>query len=171
MDLGCTPYFIGPIPWLPVQEAGMVFLGQIKEGLSTTDSAVAATAQGIDPQTGEPKAASEPTPALRPSGSPGATGRLIHPAPGYGVTSSFGYRTHPIHGDRRLHSGTDFGTPTGTLIRSADGGQVTFAGISGSLTSGYGRLVIVNHGNGLETYYAHLQGFFVQADDIIAQSL
>jgi len=166
-DLGCTPYFIGPIPWLPVQEEGMVFLGQIKEGLSTTDSAVAATAQGIDPQTGEPKAASEPSP--RPSGSPGATGRLIHPAPGYGVTSSFGYRTHPIHGDRRLHSGTDFGTPTGTLIRSADGGQVTFAGISGSLTSGYGRLVIVNHGHGLETYYAHLQGFFVQAGDIIAQ--
>ena len=169
VDLGCTPYFIGPIPWLPVQEEGMVFLGQIKEGLSTTDSAVAATAQGIDPQTGQPKAASEPTPAPRPSGSPGATGRLIHPAPGYGVTSSFGYRTHPIHGDRRLHSGTDFGTPTGTLIRAADGGQVTFAGISGSLTSGYGRLVIVNHGNGLETYYAHLQGFFVQAGDIIAQ--
>lgn len=168
-DLGCTPYFIGPIPWLPVEEEGMVFLGQIKEGLSTTDSAVAATAQGIDPQTGEPKAASEPAPAPRPSGSPGATGRLIHPAPGYGVTSSFGYRTHPIHGDRRLHSGTDFGTPTGTLIRAADGGQVTFAGISGSLTSGYGRLVIVNHGNGLETYYAHLQGFFVQAGDIIAQ--
>ncbi|WP_242051853.1 M23 family metallopeptidase [Phormidium sp. FACHB-1136] len=168
-DLGCTPYFIGPIPWLPVQEEGMVFLGQIKEGLSTTDSAVAATAKGIDPQTGQPKAASEPAPDPRHSGSPGATGRLIHPAPGYGVTSSFGYRTHPIHGDRRLHSGTDFGTPTGTLIRAADGGQVTFAGISGSLTSGYGRLVILNHGNGLETYYAHLQGFFVQAGDIIAQ--
>jgi len=170
VDLGCTPYFIGPIPWLPVQEEGMVFLGQIKEGLSTTDSAAAATAKGIDPQTGEPKPTPAPAQATRDSGSPGtATGRFIHPAPGYGVTSSFGYRTHPIHGDRRLHSGTDFGTPTGTVIRAADGGQVTFAGISGSLTSGYGKLVIVNHGNGLETYYAHLQGFFVQAGDIIAQ--
>lgn len=167
-DLGCTPYFIGPIPWLPVQEEGMVFLGQIQEGLSTTDSADVAAAKGIDPQTGEPTPT--PTPAPRASGSPGtATGQLIHPAPGYEVTSSFGYRTHPIHGDRRLHSGTDFGTPTGTLIRAADGGQVTFAGISGSLTSGYGRLVIVNHGNGLETYYAHLQGFFVREGDIIAQ--
>jgi murein DD-endopeptidase MepM/ murein hydrolase activator NlpD len=96
------------------------------------------------------------------------TGGFIYPAPGYGITSSFGYRTHPIHGDRRLHSGTDFGTPTGTIIRAVDGGQVTFAGISGSLTSGYGRLVIVNHGNGVETYYAHLQGFFVQATDRIA---
>jgi len=170
VDLGCTPYFIGPIPWLPVQEEGMVFLGQIKEGLSTTDSADAATAKGIDSQTGEPKPTPAPAPATRASGSPGtATGRFIHPAPGYGVTSSFGYRTHPIHGDRRLHSGTDFGTPTGTIIRAVDGGQVTFAGISGSLTSGYGRLVIVNHGNGVETYYAHLQGFFVQAGDIIAQ--
>ncbi|MBF2035374.1 MAG: M23 family metallopeptidase [Leptolyngbyaceae cyanobacterium T60_A2020_046] len=168
VDLGCTPYFIGPIPWLPVEEEGMVFLGQIKEGLSTTDSAAAATAKGINPQTGEPKP--NPAPVARASGSPGtATGQFIHPAPGHGVTSSFGYRTHPIHGDRRLHSGTDFGTPTGTIIRAADGGQVTFAGISGSLTSGYGRLVIVNHGNGLETYYAHLQGFFVQAGDIIAQ--
>lgn len=168
VDLGCTPYFIGPIPWLPVQEEGIVFLGQIKEGLSTTDSADAATAKGIDPQTGEPKP--NPAPVAGASGSPGtATGRFIHPAPGYSVTSSFGYRTHPIHGDRRLHSGTDFGTPTGTIIRAVDGGQVTFAGISGSLTSGYGRLVIVNHGNGVETYYAHLQGFFVQAGDIIAQ--
>ncbi|MBE9135717.1 M23 family metallopeptidase [Nodosilinea sp. LEGE 07088] len=168
MDLGCTPYFIGPIPWLPVQEEGMVFLGQIKEGLSTTDSADVAAAKGIDPQTGETRPT--PAPAARGSGSPGtATGRFIHPAPGYGITSSFGYRTHPIHGDRRLHSGTDFGTPTGTIIRAADGGQVTFAGISGSLTSGYGRLVVVNHGNGVETYYAHLQGFFVQAGDIIAQ--
>jgi len=168
VDLGCTPYFIGPIPWLPVQEEGMVFLGQIKEGLSTTDSAAAATAKGIDLQTGETRPM--PAPVARGSGSPGtATGRFIHPAPGYGVTSSFGYRTHPIHGDRRLHSGTDFGTPTGTIIRAADGGQVTFAGISGSLTSGYGRLVIVNHGNGEESYYAHLQGFFVQAGDIIAQ--
>jgi hypothetical protein len=168
VNLGCTPYFIGPIPWLPVQEEGMVFLGQIKEGLSTTDSADASTAKGIDPQTGEPKPA--PAPAARASGSPGtSTGRFIHPAPGFGVTSSFGYRTHPIHGDRRLHSGTDFGTPTGTIIRAADGGQVTFAGISGSLTSGYGRLVIVNHGNGVESYYAHLQGFFVQAGDILAQ--
>lgn len=170
VDLGCTPYFIGPIPWLPVQEEGMIFLGQIKEGLSTTDSAAAATAKGIDPTTGEPKPTPVPAPATRASGSPGtATGRFIHPAPGYGVTSSFGYRTHPIHGDRRLHSGTDFGTPTGTIIRATDGGQVTFAGISGSLTSGYGRLVIVNHGGGVESYYAHLQGFFVQAGDIIAQ--
>ena len=168
VDLGCTPYFIGPIPWLPIQEEGMVFLGQIKEGLATTDSAEVAAAKGIDPQTGEPS--TTPTPVARTSSSSGiATGGFINPAPGYPITSSFGYRTHPIHGDRRLHAGTDLGTPNGTIIRAADGGQVTFAGISGSLTSGYGRLVIVDHGNGMETYYAHLQGFFVQQGDIIAQ--
>jgi hypothetical protein len=168
VDLGCTPYFIGPIPWLPIQEEGMVFLGQIKEGLSTTDSAEVAAAKGIDPETGEPSPT--PTPVARTSSSPGiATGGFINPAPGYPITSSFGYRTHPIHGDRRLHAGTDLGTPNGTIIRAADGGQVTFAGISGSLTSGYGRLVIIDHGNGSETYYAHLQGFFVRQGDIIAQ--
>ncbi len=168
VDLGCTPYFIGPIPWLPIQEEGMVFLGQIKEGLSTTDSAEVAAAKGIDSQTGEPSAT--PTPVARASSSSGiATGTFINPAPDYGITSSFGYRTHPIHGDRRLHTGTDLGTPNGTIIRAADGGQVTFAGVSGSLTSGYGRLVIIDHGNGSETYYAHLQGFFVRQGDIIAQ--
>lgn len=168
VDLGCTPYFIGPIPWLPIQEEGMVFLGQIKEGLSTTDSAEVAAAKGIDPETGQ--ISSTPTPVARQSGTSGvATGTFINPAPGYGITSSFGYRTHPIHGDRRLHAGTDLGTPNGTIIRAADGGQVTFAGISGSLTSGYGRLVILDHGNGMETYYAHLQGFFVRQGDIIAQ--
>ena len=159
VDLGCTPYFIGPIPWLPIQEEGMLFLGQIKEGLSTTDSAEVAAAKGIDPQTGEPSAT--PTPVARASSASGiATSTFINPAPGYPITSSFGYRTHPIHGDRRLHTGTDLGTPNGTIIRAADGGQVTFAGVSGSLTSGYGRLVIIDHGNGSETYYAHLQGFF-----------
>jgi len=168
VDLGCTPYFIGPIPWLPIQEEGMLFLGQIKEGLSTTDSAEVAAAKGIDPQTGEPSAT--PTPVARASSASGiATSTFINPAPGYPITSSFGYRTHPIHGDRRLHTGTDLGTPNGTIIRAADGGQVTFAGVSGSLTSGYGRLVIIDHGNGSETYYAHLQGFFVRQGDIIAQ--
>jgi hypothetical protein len=151
VDMGCTPYFIGPIPWIPIQEKGPIFLGQVKEGLATTASAEVAAAKGIDPQTRQPK--NTPTAVARRSGTPGrATGRFIHPAPGYPITSSFGYRTHPIHGDRRLHAGSDLGTPTGTIVRAADGGQVTFANISGSLTSGYGRLVIVNHGNGFETY-------------------
>ncbi|MEO0488017.1 MAG: M23 family metallopeptidase [Cyanobacteria bacterium J06659_2] len=170
VDLGCTPYFIGPIPWLPVQEEAPIFLGQIQEGLSTTDSAEVAAAKGIDPQTGQPSPDPDSVATTNHSGSPGtATGDFINPAPGYDVTSSFGYRTHPIHGDRRLHTGTDLGTPNGTIIRAADGGQVTFAGVSGSLTTGYGRLVIVDHGNGFETYYAHLQGFFVREGDIIAQ--
>lgn len=168
VDLGCTPYFIGPIPWLPVQEEGMMFLGQVKEGLSSTASAEVASAKGIDPQTGEPSPM--PTPVERSPGEVGvATGEFDNPAPGYSVTSGFGYRTHPVHGDRRLHAGVDLGTPTGTVVQAADGGEVTFADVSGSLTTGYGRLVIVDHGNGYETYYAHLQGFFVQAGDIIAQ--
>ena len=168
VDLGCTPYFIGPIPWLPVQEEGTMFLGQVQEGLSSTAAAEVAAAKGIDPKTGQHSPA--PTPVESSPGEVGvATGEFTNPAPGYAITSGFGYRTHPIHGDRRLHAGVDLGTPTGTVVEAADGGQVTFAGISGSLTTGYGRLVIVDHGNGYETYYAHLQGFFVREGDIIAQ--
>ena len=59
----------------------------------------------------------------------------------------------------------DLGTPTGTVVEATDGGQVTFVGISGSLTTGF----IVDHSNGYKTYYAHLQGFFVREGDIIAQ--
>ena len=145
-----------------------MFLGQVKEGLSTTAAAEVAAAKGIDPNTGQPSPA--PPPVESSPGDVGvATGEFTNPAPGYAITSGFGYRTHPIHGDRRLHAGVDLGTLTGTVVEAADGGQVTFAGISGSLTTGYGRLVIVDHGNGYETYYAHLQGFFVREGDIIAQ--
>ncbi|MGP1385727.1 MAG: M23 family metallopeptidase [Thainema sp.] len=164
VDLGCTPYFIGPVPWLPVQEEGWVLLGSLQSELTeltTTESAAAAGAANTIERPSDPigKAFHHPDSATR---------HFRHPAPGVPVIRSFGYRTHPIHGDRRLHSGIDLDTPADTLIRAAAGGQVTFAGVSGSLTTGYGRLVIVDHGQGLATYYAHLQDVLVQAGDLIA---
>lgn len=173
VDLGCTPYFIGPIPWLPIQEEGTIILGQIKEGLSTTQAAKVAAAKGIDPTTGQPKPKPSPNSGTAPTnGKASPTSgpvRFIHPAPGYPITSNFGWRIHPRYKTRRFHSGTDWGTPAGTIIRASAGGQVTFARISGSLTSGYGRLVIIDHGNGYKTYYAHLQGFFVREGDLVEQ--
>ncbi len=97
------------------------------------------------------------------------TGRFIFPINAR-ITSRFGNRIHPILGYRRFHAGIDFGASYGTTIRAADAGQVIFAGWYG----GYGRAVIVNHGNGLTTLYAHAsrllvtEGTYVQQGQAIA---
>ncbi|GAB4162093.1 MAG: M23 family metallopeptidase [Cyanobacteria bacterium J069] len=73
------------------------------------------------------------------------------------LTSGFGYRVHPILGYRRFHAGVDFGAPTGTPIRSANNGVVIYSGWYG----GYGRAVIVDHGGGITTLYAHTSRVYV----------
>ena len=67
------------------------------------------------------------------------------------ITSRFGSRIHPVLGYRRFHAGVDFGAPHGTRITAADSGKVIFSGWYG----GYGNSVIVDHGGGLTTLYAH----------------
>lgn len=67
------------------------------------------------------------------------------------ITSSYGYRTHPVLGYQRLHSGTDFGAPAGTPIVAAASGVVVSAGWLG----GYGNAIIISHGGGMATLYAH----------------
>ncbi len=68
------------------------------------------------------------------------------------VTSEYGYRIHPIYRSRRLHAGMDLGAGRGTPIAAASDGVVIFAGTQG----GYGRTVIVDHGGGVTTLYAHM---------------
>ncbi len=77
-------------------------------------------------------------------------GALAWPVDGY-VSSPFGYRTHPITGKKRLHTGLDIGARSGTPIYAANRGTVIFAGWYG----GYGNAVIIDHGGGLATLYAH----------------
>lgn len=78
-------------------------------------------------------------------------GQLLWPAAGP-VTSSFGYRTHPIFGDRRFHAGIDIGAPYGAPVIASDAGIVVFAGGM----SGYGNSIAIDHGGGLATTYNHL---------------
>ncbi|NJK34947.1 MAG: peptidoglycan DD-metalloendopeptidase family protein [Oscillatoriales cyanobacterium SM2_2_1] len=85
------------------------------------------------------------------------TGRLMVPTYGE-VTSRFGWRIHPILGYERFHSGMDFGADLGTLIYAADTGTVIYADWYG----GYGNAVIVDHGNGLTTLYAHCSELYVK---------
>ena len=73
------------------------------------------------------------------------------------LMSSYGQRNDPFSGEGAIHTGVDISAPTGTVARATADGVVEFA----SRFAGYGRLVIVNHGNGFETYYAHLARFDV----------
>jgi len=68
------------------------------------------------------------------------------------ITSPFGWRTHPIFGVRRFHTGIDLAGPNHSAIRASDSGNVLYTGWYG----GYGKVVIVSHGNGMATLYAHL---------------
>jgi murein DD-endopeptidase MepM/ murein hydrolase activator NlpD len=78
-------------------------------------------------------------------------------------TSPFGHRPDPISGGDDFHTGLDLGAREGSPVRAAGGGKVIRASDAGT----YGNLVIIDHGNGLETRYAHLQGFSVKPGDIV----
>ena len=93
-------------------------------------------------------------------------GMFCWPIPGYSaITSEFGYRTHPITGVYKLHTGTDIGAPEGAdFVAMADGVVVT----SGTNTA-YGNMVMINHGNGIVTLYAHGSKRLVKTNDIVKQ--
>ncbi len=101
-------------------------------------------------------------------GGGGLVGGMVTPVKGV-LTSRFGPRHHPILKTVRVHKGVDWAAPTGTPISAAFAGTVSYAGDG----SGYGNLVKIDHGNGMETRYAHLNEFAtkagtrVQAGDLI----
>jgi murein DD-endopeptidase MepM/ murein hydrolase activator NlpD len=85
------------------------------------------------------------------------------PAP---ITSSFGWRVHPISGVGRLHSGTDIGAPMGTPVLAAATGKVMLADRMG----GYGLAVALEHQQGMrQTLYAHLSEIFVKPGELVQQ--
>ncbi len=75
--------------------------------------------------------------------------------PSRGVfTSGFGIRRHPLFGIRRMHTGQDIAAPYGSPVQAAADGRVIYTGWFG----GYGKIVLLDHGGGLSTLYAHLSG-------------
>jgi len=71
------------------------------------------------------------------------------------VASGYGMRMHPILKYRRMHNGMDFTASPGTPIYATGDGKVVKAGLG----SGYGKMVIIEHGFGYKTYYAHLSKY------------
>ena len=98
------------------------------------------------------------TPSLRPASTPW-------------ITSSFGRRRDPIHHDWMMHKGLDLGGRVGDEISAPADGVVIFTGVRG----GYGLTVVVDHGFGLQTHYAHLSrtrvyvGQRVERGDLLAE--
>jgi murein DD-endopeptidase MepM/ murein hydrolase activator NlpD len=93
---------------------------------------------------------------------PPGTGQLMYPTIGE-VTSNFGWRVHPILGTERFHAGIDFGADYGSLIYASARGRVIYADWYG----GYGNSVIIDHGNGMTTLYAHCSELYVKDGDVV----
>ena len=87
-----------------------------------------------------------------------STGTYIWPLPGYSPGSAYGWRMHPIYNEMRFHAGEDIGAPSGTPILAADSGMATVIPDNGN---GYGNYIMINHGGGRVTLYAHMSGFAI----------
>jgi len=86
----------------------------------------------------------------------------IWPVRGW-VTSRFGNREDPLTGRKSAHTGIDIAGPHGKDIVSTADGTVVFAGVEGS----YGKVIVVDHGYGMKTRYAHLASIAVNAGDVV----
>jgi murein DD-endopeptidase MepM/ murein hydrolase activator NlpD len=81
------------------------------------------------------------------------------------VSSPFGYRIHPILGVRKLHTGIDINGSTGTPISASADGTVILSQTYG----GYGRAVVIDHGGGMSTLYAHQSSIAVSVGEVVTR--
>jgi murein DD-endopeptidase MepM/ murein hydrolase activator NlpD len=92
------------------------------------------------------------------------TGSFLRPVAG-AITSGFGMRFHPILHRHRLHAGVDFAAAAGTPIYAVAGGVVVFAGSM----RGYGNVVVIDHGGGISTLYAHCSVLLISESASVKQ--
>ena len=92
-------------------------------------------------------------------------GRLLWPTTSNLITSYFGYRVHPIYRTTRFHSGIDIAAPYGAPIYAAEAGKVILA----SYYDGYGNCIIIDHGDGVSTLYAHCSSIIVKVGQYVSK--
>ena len=91
-------------------------------------------------------------------------GELAWPVPGYTrITSKYAMRVHPITGQYKLHTGVDIGAPMGANFVAANDGTVVKAGMNAA----YGNMVIIDHGGGISTLYAHGSEILVEVGQTV----
>jgi murein DD-endopeptidase MepM/ murein hydrolase activator NlpD len=151
----------GPLGDVMTQELGLALSRAGGFGLGSMLNGAMSRMPGI--------AAQSPTEA-EPSATPDILNTPLTPMPR--VSSAYGWRNDPIDGGTKFHKGIDLPMPTGSEVRSPADGRVVSVGEQ----AGYGLTVVVAHGNGLESRYAHLSGTDirpgdpVRAGDLIARS-
>ncbi len=123
----------------------------------------AAAAQGVQEQLRAAQAALLPTAVATLAGVHWWESGYVMPVEGR-VSSLFGWRNISVNGNR-FHGGVDFAADTGTRVVAARSGRVVRAGWWGT----YGYVVVLDHGDGSETRYAHLSTYAVSAGDLVRQ--
>lgn len=94
-----------------------------------------------------------------------SSGGFIRPVSSSNITSSYGPRVHPVTGEYKVHTGVDFAAATGTPFVASKDGVVTTA----EYHPAYGNMVIIDHGNGVSTLYAHASQLKVSAGQSVKQ--
>ena len=93
-------------------------------------------------------------------------GKMIWPVPASTrITSPFGYRIHPILGTNKLHTGIDIGVGSYNEVRAVNAGTV----IKAAWNNSYGYMVMIDHGGGIVTLYAHNSKLLVKTGDVVTQ--
>ncbi|WP_418790986.1 murein hydrolase activator EnvC family protein [Phosphitispora sp. TUW77] len=129
-----------------------------EEKLDQIKSTQEALKEALDEMEKESKALDELIRRKSANSKAKGTGQLIWPVPGYSrISSEYGWRMHPILKTRRFHDGIDIPAPTGTAVKAADSGTVIYVGWQ----NGYGKVVVLDHGAGITTMYAHLSSQLV----------
>jgi murein DD-endopeptidase MepM/ murein hydrolase activator NlpD len=151
----------GPLGDVMTQELGLALSRAGGFGLGSMLNGAMSRMPGI--------AAPAPTEA-GPSATPDVVATPLAPTPR--ISSAYGWRNDPIDGGTKFHKGIDLPMPTGSEVRVPADGRVVSVGEQ----PGYGLTAVVDHGNGLESRYAHLSstdvrpGDPVRAGDLIARS-
>jgi len=103
---------------------------------------------------------------LQRNTNPYTGGIMLWPVEGYSrISSSFGYRIHPIFNVQKLHTGIDIPAPVGTNILAASDGIVIYSDWLGT----YGKVVMVDHGGGIVTLYAHNSSLLVSEGEYVSR--
>ena len=115
------------------------------------------------PSTASSQGSSSSSSGQAPSSN--ASSGFIRPVASSTITSSYGPRVHPITGEYKIHTGVDFAASMGTPFLAAKDGVVTTA----EYHPAYGNMVIIDHGNGISTLYAHASELKVSAGQRVKQ--